>query len=320
MAQNFIKVDSLNYCGKEANEIFSKMIYDLDLANSGITLRDNVKGKEKLYTGKVGDVWQSYTCPFTPSGEASLAESFIEPARIKINLENCYDSFDSTYFVEQTKIALDGGIPQTFSDWFFNEQLLPKMKKEYQEIFWRGDTTYSQETKKYLKVTDGIEKKLNNADGVKKINGTAFTVDNVLSQVEAAVIAAINNANDLDVDTEDYVIFMNHSDVRLLEMALGKQSAQILTTSVFSNFYRQGEDIYVLGYKVVRTMQSRNSIIVGPVRNIVLGYDTFDSHTEYKLIDMRETTGDNMFRVLALSNIAVGLVLPELFVYSRVNG
>ena len=55
------------------------MIYDLDLANSGITLRDNVKGKEKLYTGKVGDVWQSYTCPFTPSGEASLAESFIEP-------------------------------------------------------------------------------------------------------------------------------------------------------------------------------------------------------------------------------------------------
>ena len=35
---------------------------------------------------------------------------------------------------------------------------------------------------------------------------------------------------------------------------------------------------------------------------------------------MRETTGDNMFRVLALSNIAVGLVLPELFVYLRVNG
>ena len=295
MATNFIKVDSLNYCGKEANEIFSKMIYDLDLANSGITLRDNVKGKEKLYTGKVGDVWQAYTCPFTPAGEASLAESFIEPARIKVNLENCYDAFDNTYFVEQTK-------------------------KEYQEIFWRGDTTYSQETKKYLKVTDGIEKKLNNAEGVKKINGTAFTVDNVLAQVEAAVVAAINNANDLDVDTEDYVIFMNHSDVRLLEMALGKQSAQILTTSVFSNFYRQGEDIYVLGYKVVRTMQSRNSIIVGPVRNIVLGYDTFDSHTEYKLIDMRETTGDNMFRVLALSNIAVGLVLPELFVYSRVNG
>lgn len=315
---NFLNVDNLTYCGKEANEIFSKMIYDLDIASSGITMRDNVKGKEKLYTGEVGDVWQAYTCPFTPSGEASLAEAFIEPARIKVNMENCYDVFDNTYFVEQTKITLDGGIPETFSNWFFNRQLLPKMKKEYQEIFWKGDTDYNGTTKKFLSVTDGIEKKLNDSNA-KLINGAAFTVTNILAQVEAAVVAAIDNANKLDVDTEDYVIFMNHSDVRLLEMALGKESANILTTSVFSNFYREGDTIYVMGYKVVRTMQSRNTVIVGPVRNIVLGYDTFDSHTQYKLIDMRETTGDNMFRILALSNIAVGLVLPELFVYSRVN-
>lgn len=311
---NFIDVTNINYCGKEANEIFSKMIYDLDIANSGITLMDNVKGKQKIYTGEVGNVWQKYTCPFTPSGSASLAESVIEPARIKVNLENCYDTFDNTYFVEQTKIALDGGIPQTFSDWFFNEQLLPKMSKEYQEIFWQGDTAYKGSGKDYLKVTDGIEKQMK-ASNAKQVTGTAFTVDNVLTQVEGAVVEAINNANTLDVDTEDYVIFMNHSDVRLLEMALGKQSAQILTTSVFSNFYREGDDIFVMGFRVVRTMQSRNTIIVGPVRNIILGYDTFDSHTEYRLIDMRETTGENMFRILALSNIAVGLVLPELFVY-----
>ena len=52
MATNFIKVDSLSYCGKEANEIFSKIIYDLHLANSRITIRDNVKGTEKLSTHK----------------------------------------------------------------------------------------------------------------------------------------------------------------------------------------------------------------------------------------------------------------------------
>lgn len=316
---NFIDVENLTYCGKEANEIFSKMIYDLDLASSGITLMDNVKGKQKLYTGEVGDVWQAYTCPFTPSGEASLAESFIEPVRIKVNMENCYDAFDNTYFVEQTKITLDGGIPETFANWFFNQKLTPKMKKEYQEIFWQGDTAHADETKKYLKVTDGIEKRLEDAEGVNKIDGAKFTVDNVLAQVEAAVVSAIDKATELDVDSDDYVIFMNHSDVKLLWMALGKESANILTTSVFSNFYREGDTLYVMGHKVVPTMQSRNTIIVGPVRNIVLGYDTFDSHTEYKLIDMRETTGDNMFRILALSNIAVGLVLPELFTYSRVQ-
>ena len=33
--------------------------------------------------------------------------------------------------------------------------------------------------------------------------------------------------------------------------------------------------------------------------------------------DMRETTGDNMFRVLAISNIAVGIVFPEGFVFAK---
>ena len=72
-----------------------------------------------------------------------------------------------------------------------------------------------------------------------------------------------------------------------------------------------------MGYEVIPTMQSKNTIIFGPARNLVLGYDTFDSHIEYKLIDMRETTGDNMFRVLAISNIAVGIILSELFVISK---
>lgn len=62
-------------------------------------------------------------------------------------------------------------------------------------------------------------------------------------------------------------------------------------------------------------MQSASTVIVGPAKNLVLGFDTFDSHVEYKIIDMRETTGDNMFRVIALSNIAVGIVYPSLFTY-----
>jgi len=62
-------------------------------------------------------------------------------------------------------------------------------------------------------------------------------------------------------------------------------------------------------------LQSKNTIIVGDPRNLVLGFDTFSSSIEYKLIDMRETTGDNTFRVIALTNIAVGILFPEGFVY-----
>ena len=314
---NFIDLSGLTYCGKEAQEIFSKDIYDIDLRQYGITFMDGVKGKVKLYNGEIGDAWQVYTCPFTPAGAASLAESFIEPAAIKVNQENCYDTFWNTFLVDQTEISLRGGIPQTFGDWYFGK-LRRKMSKEYQEIFWQGDTARTATTKAYLKATDGIEKKLHDNSGVTKVSGAAITVDNVIAQVEATIMKGLEVANTNEVDTEGYKVFMNHADVRVLEVALGKLCCDVQNNRIFSNYGRENGRIFIMGYEIVPTMQSKNTILFGPARNLVLGYDTFDSHLEYKLIDMRETTGDNMFRVLAISNIAVGIIMPELFVYSEV--
>ena len=313
---NFINVSGLTYCGKEAQEIFSKDIYDIDLRQYGITFMDGVKGKMKIYTGEIGDAWQLYTCPFTPAGAASLAEAYIEPAAIKVNQENCYDTFWNTFLVDQTEISLRGGIPQTFSEWYF-DKLRREMSKEYQEIFWAGDTGRTATTKVYLKAVDGVEKKLDAAiPSGNSITLSAFTVANVLAQVEEAIDKAIEVAATAEVDTEGYKVFMNHADVRLLEVALGKICCPN-KESIFSNYARENGRIYIMGFEVIPTMQSRNTIIVGPAKNLVLGYDTFDSHIEYKLIDMRDTTGDNMFRVLAISNIAVGIILPELFVFGK---
>ena len=278
---------------------------------------DGVKGKMKIYTGEIGDAWQLYTCPFTPAGSASLAEAFIEPAAIKVNQENCYDTFWNTFLVDQTEISLRGGIPQTFGEWYFGK-LRQKMSKEYQEIFWKGDTARTASTQTYLKAVDGIEKKLGALGTGNTLTVASFTVANILAQVEAAIEKALAVADAAEVSAEDYKIFMNHADVRTLEVALGKLCCDVQTNRVFSNYARENGRIYIMGFEVIPTMQSKNTIIVGPAKNLVLGYDTFDSHIEYKLIDMRETTGDNMFRVLAISNIAVGIIMPELFVYGKV--
>lgn len=313
---NFIDLSGLTFCGKEAQEIFSKDIYDIDLRQYGITFMDGVKGKTKIYNGEIGDAWQLYTCPFTPAGSASLAEAYIEPAAIKVNQENCYDTFWNTFLVDQTEISLRGGIPQTFGDWYF-AKLRQKMAKEYQEIFWGGDSTRTGSTKTYLKSVDGIEKQLEGNTGVTKVSGASFTVDNAIAQVEAIIMKGLEVAGDADVDTEGYKVFMNHQDARVLEVALGKQCSCNTTSNIFNNYARENGRIFVMGYEIVPSMISKGKMIFGPARNLVLGYDTFDSHLEYKLIDMRNSTGDNMFRVLAISNIAVGIIMPELFVLSE---
>ena len=314
---NLVNVSGLTYCGKEGQEIFSKDIYDIDLRQYGITFMDGLKGKTKIYSGEISDVYQLYACPFEPQGSASLAEAFIEPAAIKVNLESCYDNFWSTYLVEQTEISLRGGIPQTFADWYF-AKLRKQMKKEYQDLWWRGDTDYTGTTKTYLKAIDGIEKQFKENSGVTSVTGAAITVDNVIAQVEAVIMKGIEVANDVEVDTEGFKIFMNHADVRVLEVALGKLCCDVQNNRIFSNYGRENGRIYIMGYEVVPTMQSKNFILFGPARNLVLGFDTYDAHITFKLIDMRDTTGDNAFRVIALTNIAAGIIFPELFVYSAV--
>ena len=190
------------------------------------------------------------------------------------------------------------------------------MEREYQEIFWQGDKERSASTKKYLKVTDGIEKRLL-ADRAANITGGALTVENAISLVEAVVMKGLEVAATQEVDTENYSIFMNYADVKLLEVALGKLTSGISNNDKFSNYSMNGGRINIMGYDIIPTMCSRSTIIFGPVKNIVLGFDTFDSHIEYRLIDMRETTGDNMFRVIAITNIAVGEIFGDLFTVSH---
>lgn len=313
---NMIDVSNISYCGKEGRDIFAKDVYDIDLRQYGITFLDGLKGKQKIYSGEISDVYQLYSCPFSPQGSASLAEAYIEPAAIKVNLESCYDNLWNTFLVEQTSISLNGGIPQTFADWYF-ARLRKQMQKEYQDLWWRGSVDYTGSTKQYLKAIDGIEKQLTSNSGVTSISGAAITVDNVIAQVEAVIMKGMEVADNAEVDTEGFKVFMNHADVRVLEVALGKLCCDVKTDRVFSNYGRENGKIFIMGYEIVPTMQSKNFILFGPARNLFLGFDTYDSHIEYKLIDMRETTGDNSFRVIALTNIAAAILFPELFVYSK---
>lgn len=309
--EKFIDVTNLTYTGKEAEEIFVKSLYESDLKGYGLRYMSGVKGRQKIMTGEVGEMFQAYSCPFTPDGNVKLSEQFIEPIAIKVNLENCYDEFWNTYLVESTEITLNGGIPQMFFDWFFNNVLVKELKKEYEELFWNGDTTYAGDAKKYLALGDGVVAKANAAESTVKVGGATLTTANVLAKV-GEVAEAINN---LDVDVEGYKIFMNYKDVRKMKTALG--ASQIQNTEIWTNFSKEGDKVFAYGYEIVPCRIDANVILASHPMNLVLGYDVADSEVQYKIIDMRESTLDNAFRVAVLTNIAVGIVYPEAIVLCK---
>lgn len=308
---NFVQVNNLTYEGEYAKEIFVKNLYESKLKQMGITYMPGVKGKQQLVSGEVSDLFQKFTCPFEASGSATLAEKWIEGVPMKVNLEQCYDSFWPTFMAAQTEVSLNGGIPQSFFEWFFNDMLIKELGKEYEQIFWNGDKTSGATDT--LKIADGLVKQLNADPKVNKITGSALTVDNIVSQVEAVALKGIEAA--ADTDMTDYKLFMNVNDVRLLNVALAKEA--ILNTQVWANFGREGDKIYAYGFEVVPCMIAKNNIVLSPAKNLVLGYDIADSEVSYKIIDMRQTTLDNTFRVGVITNIAIGYVYPELIVVSK---
>lgn len=308
---NFVQVNNLTYEGEYAKEIFVKNLYESKLKQMGITYMPGVKGKQQLVSGEVSDLFQKFTCPFEASGSATLAEKWIEGVSMKVNLEQCYDSFWPTFMAAQTEVSLNGGIPQSFFEWFFNDMLIKELGKEYEQIFWNGDKTSGATDT--LKIADGLVKQLNADPKVNKITGSALTVDNIVAQVEAVALKGIEAA--ADTDMTDYKLFMNVNDVRLLNVALAKEA--ILNTQVWANFGREGDKIYAYGFEVVPCMIAKNNIVLSPAKNLVLGYDIADSEVSYKIIDMRQTTLDNTFRVGVITNIAIGYVYPELIVVSK---
>ena len=308
---NFVDVQNLTYEGEYAKEIFIKNLYESKLKSFGITYMPGVKGKQQLVSGNVSDLFQKFTCPFSASGEAVLTEKWIEGVPMKVNMEECYDSFWSTFMAAQTEVSLNGGVPQAFFDWFFNGVLVPELGREYEQIFWNGDKANGANDT--LKIADGIVKQLNADSKVNKVTGATLTVDNIIAQVEAVALKAIEVAGDTDMS--DYKLFINVNDARLLNVALAKEA--ILNTQVWANFGREGDKVYAYGFEVVPCMIAKNTMVVAPAKNLVLGYDIADSEISYKMIDMRQTTLDNTFRVGVITNIGIGYVYPELIVVSK---
>lgn len=306
--QNFILPENIAYKGKEANEIMSKPIYESDLYSYGVTYRPGVKGKEQLVVGEVSDLFQTYTCAFSPSGEVSLAEQWIEPFTMKINLQECYDKYWPSFMAEETRRAYVGetNIPRTFFQWFFDDMLVKEMKKEYEEIFWNGDKTKSG----ILALGDGVVKKVVESGKAKTVTGATLTVDNILAQVSAVAAKA-----DVNVDDADYKIFINKGQMKILKTALGNE--KIRDNYVWSNFTKEGEKVYAYGFEVVPCRIAKDTILLAPNKNLILGYDLESDQTSFQILDLSQVTGDNEFRVIAMCNMAVGVVYPELCCISK---
>jgi hypothetical protein len=328
---NFANLAGITYCGTESRDILSKAFYTPSLQAAGYTVIPNVKDRHKLYKGEVGkNLWQAYTCPWTPQGEASMSEQYITADAIKVEMEQCYDPFWTTYFGEQMKIAVTNGdiasIDQleatlgdrdnnSFLEWVVGK-LVEQAGRERMEMIYRGDkdnAAYSG-TSAYLKLVNGFEKELKSNTAVTQVT---ITGTSVVDDVKAVVAAGLAKAALNDAPVDDYTIQLNYADVKKLITELGELCACNLTINTFANWTNVNNDLQYSGFRVIATKQTAGTIIFGPAANMTIATDLVGSENEIRIANAAAILGGNMFKFQMISNLGTAIVFPELFTYGQ---
>lgn len=309
---------NINYEGTAMTDIWSPAIAQIPLVQQdAINLMLNVRGKVKVYSGEVETYFAKYVCDFINTTTASLEEKYVVPDKIRLGLEYCMDEFRNTVWNEQIRqSALRTPFESDLEKWLI-DRVLKRAAEAYENLFWRGD---SESSDVKINGTDGIEKRLEASADVHKIDGAAFTTTNVISQVEAAALEAYNAARTRKVSVSDHKIYMNKDDVRTLLFALGQVTYNNgnNVNTIFNNYTKEGETIYVYGMPVVPTEISDFSIVVAPKQSLTLATDILGDEQQIVFVDKLHTTGDDKVIGTIITTLGTQILGDEIIVYSRV--
>jgi len=289
--------------------ILKALIGGETLSTTGISVETNVKFKRKIKKLASTGIVQEGTCEFTPTSGLTISEGVLEPQRIKVNETLCFDEFDNLWDSESMQAGQHAqNVPQDLLNGI-TEEFVNQVSKEVETLVWKGDSDGS--TGGILDLIDGYEKILavTGTSGSVKVNAvSAITTTNILTElnkVYAALPAGVRKKG-----KDRLVFFMSYTAAAIYEMNL---QAQGINTSAEGGVMRA----YGIEIKPVGGLSADNIIVLGARDNFYVGTDLMSDMNEIKLIDMRDTTGDDAVRFIMKAKVDVTIAYPNEIVFYR---
>ena len=283
--------------------ILQALIGGETLSTGGISVLTNVKYKRTIKKLAASGVVKPHTCTFTPTSGVTITEASVEPKKIKVHENICFDDiyelWDSADMAAGTH---NENLPQSLVDGLV-EGYVGQMALEVEEAIWQGNDTGSTGTIKDL--FDGYEWILDTEQGSCTGNTvaavSALTVSNIvteLNRVYAALPAGV-----MKKSKSDLVIFLSHEALALYEMNLATQGVR---TSIEGGV----PTLYGIELKAVGGMSDSRYMTMGARDNFYVGTDLESDFNEIKLNDQRDGTGDDSVRFIMKAKIDVAIAYP----------
>ena len=285
--------------------ILAALIGGETLSTNGISVETNIKYKRKIKKLTSAGIVQVGGCEFTPTSGVTITEGVLEPQRIKVNESLCFDEFDELWDSETMTAGQHAqNVPQEVLN-AITEEFTNQVAKEVEEVIWQGEYVATGTTIKEL--FSGYETLLEAGSAV-KLTGDTLTTANILTELDkvyAALPAGVRKKG-----KDGLVFFVSYKAASLYEMNL---QAQGMNTSATGGVMR----VYDIELKPVGGLSDDNIIVFGARDNFYFGTDLAEDMNEIKLIDMRETTGDDAVRFIMKAKADVTIALTNEVVFYR---
>ena len=281
-----------NYEGTAAVPFVAPAILSADtIANGYCTVLDNVRYKTNLRKVSGGTV-EARSCGFSTNGSLSVDDVQLVLTELQVNEEICNHELARTWAAEQMR-GNYAGVPGDYEQ-YLAQYVASRVAEDIEKNIWQGKYNHTDGSTSGTGVPllfDSIMSAYvagagTNEDATSTVAFTATTIDAKLS----ALVALLPDALVGDANTK---IYMSRKSFQLyFQFLAADQNNPVLATQM-AKFY--------LGYEIITPAGfPDDTLLASRVDNLYFGTNVLTDHVEARFIDLRNTTGADLTRILMM--------------------
>ncbi len=279
------------YAGTAAVPFVAPAILSADtIANGYCSVLENVRYKTNLRKVSGGTV-EARSCDFAANGSLDISDVQLTLTELQVNEEICNHELAQTWAAEQMRGNF-APVPGDYEQ-FLAQYVASRVAEDVEKNIWAG--------------------KYNSTDGSTSGGGAGTLFDSIMSAYvagagtnETLVTTAFTNANiddnlaSLVADLPDALIgdpntkiYMSRKSFQLYFQFLASNDNNPVLATQMAKFY--------LGYEIITPAGfPDDTLLASRVDNMYFGTNVLTDHVEARFIDLRNTTGADLTRILMM--------------------
>ena len=286
-----------NYAGTAAVPFVAPAILSADtIANGYCSVLDNVRYKTNLRKVSGGTV-EARTCDFATNGSLDISDVQLTLTELQVNEEICNHELAQTWAAEQMR-GNYAGVPGDYEQ-YLAQYVASRVAEDIEKNIWRGNynhtdgstsgggagTLFGSIMSRYVAEATPSHETL--------VAGAFTADDNASTGIATHLADLVADLPSALVGEDSTKIYMSRKTFQLyFQFLAADQNNPVLATQM-AKFY--------LGYEIITPAGFPNdTLLASRVDNLYFGTNVLTDHVEARFIDLRNTTGADLTRILMM--------------------